>query len=293
MNNSSKDEDVGLTMEQLEHIQIKMQIYCRQQNINMKYVFTDEEEQAGKDIAAFIEALDTIGLGLGVLEGFEMVGLLKLLDTKNDGVINVAQFISFLMMESENVVEEDNFSYGTKKANLPATKTTQRKKLHDNLLDNNVYNTKKAQIVNNYFQQHRRAFYNLYKSFANTNSAQPWIDYSRWINFSRNCGLITGHLSRRQIESLFKDTSATAASGRINFQVFLELLVMCSETMTGPYPYVEERLAFLFNRFGERGHAVPGANVLLSRVLQTKAIVAVILEHPIHEGRNAKTTRKN
>ena len=44
-----------------------------------------------------------------------MVGLLKLLDSNNDGVINVRQFISFLMMESENVVEEDNFSYSQKR----------------------------------------------------------------------------------------------------------------------------------------------------------------------------------
>ena len=67
VNNSSKDRDVGLTMEQLENIQLKMQSYCIQQNINLEYVFTDEEEQTEKDIAAFIETLDTIGLGLGVL----------------------------------------------------------------------------------------------------------------------------------------------------------------------------------------------------------------------------------
>ena len=126
VNNSSKDEDVGLTMEQLEHIQLKMQRYCIQQNINMEYVFTDEEEQAGKDIAAFIETLDTIGLGLGVLEGFEMVGLLKLLDSNNDGVINVAQFISFLTMESENVVEENNVSYSTKRANAACDENNSR-----------------------------------------------------------------------------------------------------------------------------------------------------------------------
>ena len=55
-----------------------MQSYCIQQNINLEYVFTDEEEQTGKDIAAFIETLNN-WIRVGCFRGFEMVGLLKLL----------------------------------------------------------------------------------------------------------------------------------------------------------------------------------------------------------------------
>ena len=68
--------------------------------------------------------------------------------------------------------------------------------------------------------------------------------------FQQNCGLVTGHLSRRQIEALFKQSSSTTGRGRINFQMFLQLLVNCASTMSGPYQYVEERMAFLFKRFG-------------------------------------------
>ena len=70
------------------------------------------------------------------------------------------------------------------------------------------------------------------------------------------------------------------------------MLVKCAETMTGPYPYVEERLVFLFKRFGECGHAVPGANMLLSRVLQTKAIVASSWSTPSMRGAMPKPSGK-
>ena len=66
------------TMEELENIQLKMQNHCRKNNIVIDLVFTDNEKQFGKDIVAFVETLETIGLSLNILEGFELVGLSRL-----------------------------------------------------------------------------------------------------------------------------------------------------------------------------------------------------------------------
>ncbi len=306
-------DEMGITMEELETIQIKMQNHCRKNNILISRVFTENEKQFGKDIGAFVETLDAIGLSLNLLEGFELVGMLKILDSKNDGIVNVNQFVQFLTMEpdggSNNAAvghNGDNGSYrnndydngidsssvaqnGGERTNPGGSSKTPRQKQQRLLLDRSIYNTRKSQIINDYFYRNRRAFFNLYKNFANTNSSTPWIDFDRWMDFSKSCGLVTGNLSRRQIEMLFKQSSEVTMRGRINFQMFLQLLVGCATTMTGPYQYVEERLAFLFKRFGECGHNIPNGNMLLTRVLQTKAAETSPWNTPMlsgHAGRN-------
>eukprot|EP00943_MAST-04B_sp_MAST-4B-sp1_P000277 g277.t1 len=289
-------DKIGITMEELETIQMKMQNHCRKNNVLISRVFTENEKKFGKDIGAFVETLDAIGLSLNILEGFELVGILKILDSKNDGIVNVNQFVQFLTMESDGGSNNfavghngDNGSYqnndyengvgyssvvqnGDKMANRGDNSEAPRQKQQHVLLDRSIYNTRKSQIINDYFYKNRRAFFNLYKNFANTNSSTPWIDFDRWMDFSKSCGLVTGNLSRRQVETLFEQSSEGTMRGRINFQTFLQLLVGCATTMTGPYQYVEERLAFLFKRFGECGHNIPNGNMVLTRVLQTKAV---------------------
>ena len=291
---NNNNEQVGITMEELENIQLKMQNHCRKNNIVIDLVFTDNEKQFGKDIVAFVETLETIGLSLNILEGFELVGLLKILDSNNNETINVHQFVQFLSMvpdEGNNDVmrRSDNNNATHNSSTRPDNRTPRHKQHY--ILDRNIYNTRKSSVINDYFHNNRRSFINLYKNFANTNSSNPWIDYERWMNFSKNCGLVTGHLSRRQIEALFKQSSSTTARGRINFQMFLQLLVNCASTMSGPYQYVEERMAFLFKRFGECGHSIPNGNMILTRVLQTKAVETSPWNTPMMSGNAGKSNK--
>ena len=116
---NSNNEQVGITMEELENIQLKMQNHCRKNNIVIDLVFTDNEKQSGKDIVAFVETLETIGLSLNILEGFELVGLLKILDSNNNETINVHQFVQFLSM----VPDEGNNDVMRRSDNNNATTT--------------------------------------------------------------------------------------------------------------------------------------------------------------------------
>ena len=263
-----------LTMNELMSIQNRLSSAITQRRIQIEQCFTHESITQGQPLADFVQILLNLGLGLDILDGRELAGLLNMLDTNNTDMINVEQFLQFLDLEP-SVSKETNFSVVDQPqgfANLanpahvkPIGSSHQRS---GSLLFS--MNSKKSQLINDFFQSRRHAFVSIFKNFANTNSHSPWMDFARWVDFCRHAGVITGFLSRRQVENVFRQISQPLPKSRISFKLFMKAIVDCAESMSGPYSRIEDRIAWLFKRFSENGQRIPGASMFLDRVLESK-----------------------
>jgi hypothetical protein len=255
----NSNDGPGLTMDELHSIHERMLAGISHHNIDIEGLFTARELKRGQPIAEFVQLLLDCGLGLNILKGRELADFLSMLDARGNGIIDVQMFLQFLDI---NTHLQDG----------AGQKLVEYSVDHGRRVEESRHKSKKEKMIGDFLHSRRRPFNNVYKNFANTNSSRPWMDFERWMRFTRNSGFITGYLSRRDVENVFLKLSQTMSRPRISFKYWIVAMKRCADVMTGPYPAAEDRLAWLFKRMTECGQRIPGTPMFLERMIGTRDV---------------------